>query len=213
MSELYPIFLKLTGRKCLVVGGGEVAERKIQSLLASGACVRVVSPVFKSSIAALAGDNPGLVLEEKNFNERDLDGAFIVIAATDNDEENRRIFTAAERLGLLVNVADDPELCNFYVPACVNRGSLQIAVSTAGKSPAFAKRIKEELAGQFGDNYTVFLDCLGTIRRELFERHPDDTAMRGRVLTGIVNSGLLEKSASSPKDKILMEMRKWISSS
>ena len=165
----YPINLRVAGKKCAVVGGGAVACRKIKSLLAAGAEVTVFSPELTAELAEM--------VKKKQFNyiarpyqKGDLKGFFLVICATDNTTVNQAVSAEAERLGILANVVDVPELGNFSVPAQVKRGDLLLTVSTGGKSPAMAKKLRQELAKQYGEEYGEYLDMLDKIRRELKQR-------------------------------------------
>ncbi|MEA1947931.1 MAG: bifunctional precorrin-2 dehydrogenase/sirohydrochlorin ferrochelatase [Thermodesulfobacteriota bacterium] len=164
--KYYPVNLDIRNRKCLVVGGGDVGTRKVMTLLDCGARVVVVSPVVTEKIEELA-NNGQIKLQKRGFKSTDLDQMFLVIGATDNPELNRQIHTAAERLGMLCNIADHPEVCNFILPAIVNRGDLIIAISTSGKSPAFAKKMRKDLEKQFGTEYAEFLKLMGGIRNKL----------------------------------------------
>ncbi|HMH08971.1 MAG TPA: bifunctional precorrin-2 dehydrogenase/sirohydrochlorin ferrochelatase, partial [Terriglobales bacterium] len=173
--SLFPIFLKLQGRPCLVVGAGAIGEPKIDSLLTSGASVRVIAPSASAAVAEWA--RAGSILwEAREFNNSDLDGVFLVIAATSSRQVNGAIFREAQQRNILCNVVDDPEYCHFYYPAVVRRGDLQLAISTNGHSPALAQRIRRELEVQFGQEYGEWLAELGKIRRQLFasELNPDD---------------------------------------
>jgi len=171
----YPVNLDIRNRNCLVVGGGEVGTRKVMTLLDCGAKVVVVSPAVTEKIMALA--NQGLIkLERRGFEPTDLDQMFLVIGATDNPELNRQIHTAAERLGMLCNIADRPEVCNFILPAIVNRGDLIIAISTSGKSPAFAKKMRKDLEKKFGTEYAEFLTLMGGIRSRLLSEDHEPEA-------------------------------------
>jgi precorrin-2 dehydrogenase/sirohydrochlorin ferrochelatase len=163
---LFPIFLKLDGRSCLVVGAGAIGEPKIASLLISGASVRVVAPHSSAAVAEWAQAG-AIVWEAKEFSNADLDGVFLVIAATSSREVNGRIFREAHQRNILCNVVDDPEYCDFYYPAVVRRGDLQLAISTNGQSPALAQRIRRELELQFGPEYGEWLEELGKIRQQL----------------------------------------------
>ncbi|MDQ2825940.1 MAG: bifunctional precorrin-2 dehydrogenase/sirohydrochlorin ferrochelatase [Actinomycetota bacterium] len=155
--------LVLEGRSCLVVGGGQVAMRKVEGLLASGAVVRVVAPRLD---AALAG-HPGVVCEERRWAPEDLEGVWLAIAATDNPEVNRAVFMAGERAGIWVNGADDPANCSFTLPSVVRRGDLQVAVSTGGRSPALASWLRRRFESEIGPEYQVLLDLLATEREGL----------------------------------------------
>ncbi len=166
---LFPMFLKLAGRECLVVGAGRIGEPKIDSLLQADAKVRVVAPhaTTKVRVQALAG----LVSwEPRKFTPADLDGVFLVVAATNSSRVNSRIFREAQRRNILCNVVDDPPHCDFYYPAVVRRGQLQIAISTGGQSPSLAQRLRRELEQQFGPEYEAWVEQLGEVRRELLTK-------------------------------------------
>jgi precorrin-2 dehydrogenase/sirohydrochlorin ferrochelatase len=169
---LFPMFLKLEGRHCLVVGAGSVGEPKINSLLSSGASVRVIAPRATTVVAEWARDG-SIAWEARNFNTSDLDGVFLVIAATSSREVNATIFREARQQNILCNVVDDPEYCDFYYPAVVRRGDLQLAISTNGRSPALAQRIRRELEIQFGPEYEEWLEELGQARDGLFASQID----------------------------------------
>jgi precorrin-2 dehydrogenase/sirohydrochlorin ferrochelatase len=210
MNKLYPIFVKLEGRWCLVVGGGDVALRKAATLLESGAHVIAVSKAFSSDLLELSQNNKELTLNKKSFEEKDLKDIFLVIAATNDAEVNKKVYDMAVESNILVNVVDKPELCNFYVPSSVTRGDLKIAISTDGKSPAMAKKIRKELEASYDEGYADLIDCLGQIRNELFEKYSEDTEKRGKLLGKIVNSVLVENRDQYSKEEMLEEMRKWI---
>lgn len=161
------MFVKLEGRTCLVVGAGVVAQSKIESLLQAGANVRVVAPAAIEPIQNLAVQNL-IALQQKPFERTDLDGAFLVIAATSSPDVNAAIFEQARLHNILCNSVDDPEHCDFYYPAVVRRGRLQFAISTEGQSPALAQRLRRELESQYGPEYEAWLDELGEARQELF---------------------------------------------
>jgi precorrin-2 dehydrogenase/sirohydrochlorin ferrochelatase len=165
----YPVYLDIENRNCLVVGGGSVGTRKVLTLLACGANVTVVSTAVTEKLKELS--NNGLIrLKERSFQPTDLDDRFLVIGATDSQELNFNIHAEAERRGLLCNIADRPEVCNFILPSIVNRGDLIIAISTSGKSPAFAKRLRKHLEKEFGNEYAEFLNLMGAIRKKLLSQ-------------------------------------------
>jgi precorrin-2 dehydrogenase/sirohydrochlorin ferrochelatase len=174
------MFLKLEGRSCLVVGAGAIGEPKIESLLTAGASVRVVAPHASTAVAEWARAG-AIVWEAREFYDADLDSVFLVIAATSSRDVNGAIFREAHQRNILCNVVDDPEFCDFYYPAVVRRGDLQLAISTNGRSPALAQRIRRELEVQFGPEYGAWLEELGNIRQQLFASgmNPDE---RRRVL-------------------------------
>lgn len=163
---VYPVALDLRGRRCVVVGGGSVGERKVAALLPQGADVTVVSPEVTTALERLAAAGR-LRLLKREFGAADLDGAFMVFAATDDPAVNEEVYRLALQRGLLVNAADDPARCNFYLPAVLVRGDLAIAVSTGGKSPALARRIRERLEAEFGPEYGAWLEILGEVRSRL----------------------------------------------
>jgi len=188
-----PIFFDVTGRECTVVGGGEVAAGKIESLLEAGACVTVVSPRLSPSLEAIVAR--GLVTHiARDYARGDMRGCVLVYAATDDPKLHRELAAEARALGIPINVVDVPELCTFIAPAVVKRGALQIAISTAGASPAFASRLKSALEQQFGTEYAVTLEVLRAARRRL---HADeiDPADRMRRLKDLANSALPEAIA------------------
>ena len=164
MTNLFPMFLKLEGRQCLVVGSGRVGEPKIEGLLETGARIRVVSLDASPAVREWARTGK-LELELRSFSDDDLNGAFLAVVATNSRTLNERIYREAQRRGVLCNVVDVPDLCDFYYPAVVNRGDLQIAVSTAGKSPSLAQKIRQQLEKQFGPGYAAWVAELGETRR------------------------------------------------
>ena len=156
----YPVNLVLDGRSCLVVGGGKVALRKVEGLVACGARVRVVAPTVDAGLR----DLPGVVVEERPWQPDDIDGVWLVIAATDDPAVNRSVYEAGERAGVWVNGADDPANCSFTLPSVVRRGDLQVTVSTGGRSPALATWLRRRLEGEIGPEYAVLLDLLARER-------------------------------------------------
>ena len=164
MTSLFPMFLKLQGRSCLVVGGGKVGEPKIGGLLETGARIRVVALHASSRVREWARAEK-IELELRAFLAEDLDGAFLVVVATNSRSLNERIYQEAQRRGVLCNVVDVPDLCDFFYPAVVRRGDLQIAVSTAGQSPSLAQKIRQQLEKQFGPAYAAWVEELGETRK------------------------------------------------
>lgn len=162
----YPALLDLKDRLVLLVGGGRVAARKLASLLEAGARVRLVSLALCPEARELAA-GPGVELMERGFQAGDVEGAWLVISATDNEELNRAVARAAETARVFVNVVDVPPLCSFIVPAVVRRGELTVAVSTGGASPAAARRLRQSLEGQFGPEWGVYLAILRAARQKL----------------------------------------------
>jgi precorrin-2 dehydrogenase/sirohydrochlorin ferrochelatase len=164
MSSLFPMFVKLEGRRCLVVGAGKVGEPKIGSLIETGARVHVIALEASEAVHhwARAGK---ITLEIRGFGAADLDGTFLAIVATASGDLNRSIYREAQRRGILCNVVDVPEYCDFYYPAVVRRGDLQIAVSTNGQSPSLAQKLRQQLERQFGPGYARWVTELGETRK------------------------------------------------
>jgi precorrin-2 dehydrogenase/sirohydrochlorin ferrochelatase len=185
-----PIFLDVTGRRCLVIGGGEVAARKVASLLDAGAEVVVVSPSLGEAMAELARAGR-IIYTTRGYAPGDMAGAALVYAATDDALLHQRLHAEASARGIPINVADVPALCTFIAPAVLTRGSLTIAVSTDGASPAMAKRIIARLGGLFGPEYAVGLDVLRAARRHL-QAHEPDLRIRARKLTALARARIPE---------------------
>jgi precorrin-2 dehydrogenase/sirohydrochlorin ferrochelatase len=167
--EFYPLFLRIRGRRCVVVGGGEVALRKVGALLEHGASVEVISPEPSPELEKLA-EGGGLKLLRRGYQAGDLEGAIIAIAATDDKDINRRVVEEAKERAVLVNVADDLENSDFILPSYLRRGDMTIAVSSGGVSPALARKIRSRLEKEFGDDYASLVRLVGEVRAELKRR-------------------------------------------
>lgn len=176
-AKYYPVFLELTGRRCLVVGAGKVALRKVRALLEAGAEVSLVSPEALEELKKLVVQG-AIRWRRGEFEDGDLDGVFLVIGATDDPEVNRRVYRAADKASRMVNIVDEPELCNFIVPSVLTRGDFQVAVSSGGASPILARKVREVLGYRFGPEYAVVVDELARLRRELKERVPREERRR-----------------------------------
>lgn len=196
-KHMFPIFLKLESRPCLVVGAGTVAEGKIQGLLAERASVKVVAPEATSQVRLWA--SAGLIeWYQREFESADLEGKFLVIVATSSRDVNTRVFTEAHAQGILCNAVDDPPNCDFYYPAVVRRGDLQIAISTGGHSPALAQRIRQELEQQFGPEYESWLVELGKQREELAAGDLDPE-VRKRILHELASRASFDAQVTAQK--------------
>jgi siroheme synthase-like protein len=163
-TPFYIACLKLTGRRCLVVGGGEIGLEKVEGLLACDGAVTLMAPTAVPELERLAQEGSIRWEQREYAGPEDLEGVFIAIAATDDTDVNIRIYEDAERRAMLVNIVDVPPLCNFILPAIVRTGPLAIAISTAGASPALAKRIKREIAESFGEPYARLAELLNEVR-------------------------------------------------
>ena len=189
----YPILLKFDGKAVLVVGGGRVAERKVEVLLQYGALIHIVSKNLTFKLKELL-ELDRLQHHAEEFKEKHLDNAFLVVAATDDKQLNHRISESARKRGLLINAVDQPADCNFFVPSIVRRGDLLIAISTSGKSPALAKKIRKELEKQYGSEYQTFLNLMGVIRKEILSKGLSQEE-NSRIFHQIVDSDILEALA------------------
>ena len=191
MPRYYPLFLSIADRTAVVVGGGAVAARRVRLLVECGAHVRVISPSFSAEFDSLTG-RPGLTLIQRPYRADDLQGAILALASTDDAVVNQRVAQDARLGGVLVNVVDQPALCDFIVPSLVRRGDLTVAISTGGASPALAKRLREELEQTIGPEYEEFLKLLKETRRRVQEEERDPERRRA-IFEGLVASDLLER--------------------
>ncbi|MDY6824992.1 MAG: bifunctional precorrin-2 dehydrogenase/sirohydrochlorin ferrochelatase [Thermodesulfobacteriota bacterium] len=188
--KYYPVCLDIRDKQCLVVGGGSVATRKVESLLAYSGSVSVVAPTVTETLATMA-ENGRITLARRGYDATDADDVFLIIGATNDARLNRKIKSDADERNILCNIADFPEACNFILPSVIQRGDFQVTISTAGKSPAFAKHMRKQMETQFGQEYGVFLDLMGVIRGKLLgETHAPEAhkPLFQRIITG----GLLD---------------------
>lgn len=165
-SAYYPLFLNIRGKKCVVVGGGQVALRKVKALLEAGADVKVISPHLCPELIKLA-DTEEISVEKRPFLSADLEGSLISVAATDDNSINLKVAKEAKGKGILVNVVDDPNNSDFIVPSYFRRGDITIAVSTAGRSPALARKIRLKLEDDFEDEYATLAVLIEEVRIEI----------------------------------------------
>ena len=200
----YSLVLELTDRPCLVIGGGSVSERKVMNLLEAGARITVVSPLVTRTLAdlALAGQ---ISWWRREYQEKDLEGATLVFAATNNPDLNARIAAACRQSGVWVNVADNQELCTFNVPAVVRRGDLQIAISTAGKSPALARQLRKQIETEIGPEYEPWVNFLGELRPLLKTVWPHDAKRREELLRRLAGDEILFRLVARGKEELAKE--------
>jgi len=198
--KYYPVNLDMTNKRCVVVGGGDIAERKVERLLECGAQVTVVSksltPVLKARKKTGQMDHI-----DRDYEDQTLDGAFMVIGATDRNDVNERISKDAMARGLLVNIVDDPDRCNFILPSLVQQGDLSIAISTGGKSPALAKKLRKELEKQYGPEYQTLLVIMGILRKRILagdQRAADNKA----VFEDLVHSDILQAIREKDRGRV-----------
>ncbi len=190
MTNLFPMFMKLAVKQCLVVGAGKVGEPKISGLIDTGASVHVVAIAASGQVREWA-DAGKIELELRTFSENDLDGKFLAVAATASESLNKLIYREAQRRGVLCNVVDVPEYCDFFYPAVVRRGDLQIAVSTAGQSPSLAQKIRQQLERQFGEGYAAWVEQLGETRRLILASDLDQET-KGELLHSLASREAFE---------------------
>ena len=198
--KYYPVNLDMTNKRCVIVGGGEIAERKVERLLECGAQVTVVSksltPVLKTRKKTGQMDHI-----DRDYEDQALDGAFMVIGATNRNDVNERISKDAMTRGLLVNIVDDPDRCNFILPSLVQQGDLSIAISTGGKSPALAKKLRKELEKQYGPEYQTLLVIMGILRKRILagdQRAADNKA----VFEDLVHSDILQAIREKDRGRV-----------
>jgi precorrin-2 dehydrogenase/sirohydrochlorin ferrochelatase len=200
----YPIFLDIKSRRCVVCGGGTVACRKVEALLRAGARVDVVAPAVCPELTAMAAR--GLVtIIQREYRAGDLDTAFVVVAATDDREANRRIAEDARRGRCLINAVDDASCSDFIVPSTVNRGDLTIAVSTAGRSPAMARKLRTRLEAQYGDEYAALIEMAGDIRASLKKqgRRPSEETWQRALDLDTLAAMLRERRSAEARDLLM----------
>jgi precorrin-2 dehydrogenase/sirohydrochlorin ferrochelatase len=196
----YPVFLDLHGRPCVVVGGGEVAERKVGALLRAAARVRVVSPQLTARLARLAAQKK-ISVTRRRYRQGDLKRAFVVFAATDDPATQRAVREHAQAVGALVNVADDREGSTFLVPASFARGDLQVAISTSGASPALARRLRQQLQARLGREFQRHLRLLREARKKVLKSVPDQKE-RARLFRKLAaNLGEIKRQKSKSKNR------------
>jgi siroheme synthase-like protein len=197
-SSYYPLFLKLSGKVCVVVGGGRVADRKVRSILKCGARVHVICPQACKSISALH-DTRKIKLTERGYKPADLQGATLVFAATNDVQTNLRVSQDARKKQIPVNVADSPDLCDFIVPAVVTQGSVIIAISTSGTLPMLARKLREEIERQLSKDLSRYAVKVGRLRKLLMERI-GDRKKRQRILKEIGAANISELATMSMKE-------------
>ncbi|MBN2516259.1 MAG: bifunctional precorrin-2 dehydrogenase/sirohydrochlorin ferrochelatase [Deltaproteobacteria bacterium] len=196
----YPVFINIENRKCVVIGGGEVAERKVERLITGKADVVVVARNLTSYLESLV-DNGTIRHIQGEYKDTHIEGAFIVIGATDSDDVNKRIYRDTREKGILVNIVDDPEKCDFILPSIMQQGDLSIAISTGGKSPALARTLREELETQYGHEYKILLDIMGDLRAKVIAqgRTSDDNK---KLFESVLRSDILDHIREKNWDKI-----------
>ncbi len=195
MERLFPMFVKLSGRRVLVIGGGIVAETKIEGLIDTGAMIQVIAIKTNERVRQWARDGV-ITLEERAFSPADLNGISLAVVATSSTSVNELAYLECGGRGILCNVVDVPDQCDFFYPAVVRRGDLQIAISTAGQSPFLAQRIRQQLERQFGPGYGEWVAELGKTRRAVLQSDLDQAEKRW-LLQSLASQHAFEAMLSS----------------
>ncbi len=210
MTQLFPVFINLTDKPCLVLGGGQVAARKVQNLLDCGAVVIVISPEAVDDIKQYS--EQGLVKWlPRELEVNDLQGIFMVFVATSSPEANQQAVDWCRERNILVNAVDDPPNCDFYVPSVLRRNSLVLAVSTEGKSPLYARKLRKELESIITPEHGEYVDLLGE-QRELIKETVSDINVRKRIFEALVNSDILDLLRRGERVKVRERVQECISS-
>src|SRR4051812_7308861 len=204
----YPIFLELQNRSVLVVGGGPIAERKVDALLEAGARVTMVSPDATPRLMGLA-DSGRIIIHQRLFVPSDIESASLVISATDDIVTQKEVAVLANAKGILVNTVDKPELCDFIVPSILRRGEITIAISTSGKSPALAAELRRRLDVVVTDSMARAAHVLGAVRNEVHERFPD-SEKRKWIFEMIIHSGIIDWISDCDDAAALVRVRQMI---
>lgn len=192
MTSFYPIHVNIKGRKCLVVGGGKTAERKVKTLVRYGGKVVVVSPTATEAVKRMAQRNKILWLE-RTYRVSDLYHAFLVMAATDDMRLNSQISREAKKRGILINVVDSPEACDFISPSLVERGYLQLSISTGGVAPILSKKIRKDLEKKFGNEYRPYTQLIARARGAILKHEKFSEKEKKEKLELLVSLNILGK--------------------
>ena len=200
MADLFPIFVAMNNQRCVVVGGGQVAERKVENLLEYSVHIDVISPEATPKLQNWA-EKHLINWIARGFQPTDIQEAFLVFAATDDPRVNRKVAGLCQEKGILVNAVDDPAYCDFYIPSTIRRNSLVLAISTEGKSPAYAKRLRKQLEESITDLHGKFVDLLGE-QRELVKQRVPDIETRRAIFEALANLDILDLIAQGDDEQI-----------
>lgn len=209
MAHLFPIYLDLSGKNCLIIGGGQVAERKVENLLDYEVNVIVVSPEAEEPIKQWAQEGI-IVWRAREFEEADLEEVYMVFVATNDGLVNQTAVELCRQKGILANAVDDPPNCDFFIPSIIRRNSLVLAISTEGKSPLFARRLREELEDLITPVYGEFVDILGEIRSHIKDIVPD-IELRKKIFQSLVDSDILDLLKAGEKERARERIKQCMS--
>ncbi len=209
-TMFYPVYLNLNNKPVVVIGGGEVAERKVESLLGTGAVIKLISPTVTTRLDLLAKANK-IQIDHRKYGHGDCDGMTLVFSATDDAEVSAAVFADATRTGALVNTADQPLLCDFIMPAVVRRGDIAIAISTGGTSPGLAAQLRRKIARIIGPEYAKLAELLSRARREIRGRVPD-VQQRKALHYRILNSDIMDRLKRNDREGAERRLKEIIES-
>ena len=200
MASLFPIFLAMDAQRCVVIGGGQVAERKVENLLEYSVEINVISPEATPRLQRWA-EKHQVNWMDREFQPTDIQGAFLVFAATDDQMINREVAGLCQENGILVNAVDDPVYCDFYIPSTIRRNSLVLAISTEGKSPAYAKRMRRQLEKDITAMHGEFVELLGE-QREIVKQAVPDIRARQAIFEALASLDILDLIAEGKDEQI-----------
>ena len=209
MAGLFPVFINLENKRCLVVGGGKVAERKVENLLEYPVLIDLISPQVTAKLHNWAKNNRVNWIS-RSFQPTDIQDAFLVFVATDDQQINREVARLCQKEGILVNAVDDPAFCDFYVPSILRRNSLVLAISTEGKSPAYAKRLRQQMEETITDAHGKFVDLLGE-QREVVKETVPDIRVRQAIFEAMAGLDVLDLIAEGRDEEIKERFKECMS--
>ncbi|MBC8059132.1 MAG: bifunctional precorrin-2 dehydrogenase/sirohydrochlorin ferrochelatase [Clostridiaceae bacterium] len=208
MAKYYPMMLNIENKKCLIVGGGDIAYRKILELKDYGANITVVSISINEDIKVFV-DTGAINYFQDTYDKTYVENAFIVVASTNDEEVNNQVFKDCSEKGILVNVVDDPKNCSFIVPSKIKRGDLTISISTNGKSPTLSRSIREELEKKYDEDYEVYLNILGDVRKEVIDK-VKDADRKKEIFNAIIKEDYLNKLKLHGEAKVREEINEYL---
>lgn len=208
MAKYYPMMLNIENKKCLIVGGGDIAYRKILELIEYGANITVVSININEDIEVFVQNRLINYIQDR-YHKAYLENTYIVIASTNDSKVNNDVFRDCSEKGILVNVVDDPKNCSFIVPSKIKRGDLTISISTNGKSPTLSRSIREDLERKYDEHYEVFVNILGDVRKEVIEKVKDSTKKK-EIFNAIIKEDYLERLKLFGEETVRKEINEFL---
>jgi len=208
MAKYYPVMLNIENKECVIIGGGDIAYRKILELIEYGASIKLVSPSINEDIKSLV-DNKSINYIDDKYDKAYVENAYIVVASTNDSRVNNQIFVDCTDKKILVNVVDDPKNCSFIVPSKIRRGDLTISISTNGKSPTLSRSIREELEKKYDEHYETFLNILGDARQEVMVK-VKDYSKKKEIFNAIMKEDYLTKLKLFGEDVVREEINEYL---